>query len=107
MSSHVSEHMHQTYTRLPKLPLPTFDSNPLEWQAFWDSFTAAVESNPGLTPVQKLNYLRAQLHGDAAWVVGGFPLSNSNYSHSVELLKERFGQSHKLIEAHMECVATI
>ena len=50
-SSHasiVAECTHQTYTRLPKLPLPTFDANPLEWQAFWDSFTAAVDSNPAL-----------------------------------------------------------
>ena len=50
-ASNLTERTHQTYTRLPKLPLPTFDGNPLEWQAFWDSFTAAVDSNPGLTPV--------------------------------------------------------
>jgi len=30
----VSERTHETYTRLPKRPLPTFDGNSLEWQAF-------------------------------------------------------------------------
>ena len=58
-SSELSRGMQQTYTRLPKLLLPTFDGQALQWQSFWDSFTAAVYSNPGLTPGQKLNYLRA------------------------------------------------
>ncbi|XP_065918727.1 uncharacterized protein [Dysidea avara] len=97
----------QTYTRLPKLPLPTFDGNPLQWQTFWDSFSAAVDSNPCLTGIQKFNYLRAQLKGDASRVISGFPLSNNNYSHSVELLKERFGQSHKLVEAHMDALLNV
>ena len=117
-STHVSSHtlsdttehtrdMYQTYTRLPKLPLPTFDGNPLHWQMFWDSFTAAVHSNPCLTPVQKLNYLRAQLHGDAARVIGDFPLSDSNYPHCVTLLRERFGQQYKLVDAHMEALLNV
>ena len=110
VSSHTSiltERTHQTYTRLPKLPLPTFDGNPLEWQAFWDSFIAAVDLNPGLTPVQKLNYLRTQLHGDAGSVIGGFPLSDHNYPQCVKLLKERFGQQYKLVDAHMETLYNV
>ena len=99
--------MHMNYSRLPKLPLPTFDSNPLEWQTFWNSFSAAVDSNPNLTGIQKFNYLRAQLQGDALCVISGFPLSNNNYSHSIELLKARFGQKHKLVEAHMDALLNI
>jgi len=106
-TSDVSEHAtgtHQAYTRLPKLPLPTFNSQPLQWQPFWDAFTAAVDSNPSLTPGQKMNYLRAQLEGDAARVIGGFPLCDSNYPHCVALLKERFGQQYKLVDAHMDAL---
>jgi len=32
-------------SRLPKLDLPRFSGEPLEWQTFWDSFQAAVHSN--------------------------------------------------------------
>ena len=63
-------------SRLPKLSLPTFSGNPLLWQTFWDSFEAAVHGNPNLTRVEKFNYLRAQLEGEAARTVGGFPLTN-------------------------------
>ena len=34
----------QFTTRLPTLTLPTFSGNPLMWQTFWDSFSAAVHS---------------------------------------------------------------
>ena len=67
-------------------------------------FDAAVNSNPNLSGGQKFNYLRAQLHGDAAHVIAGFPLTNDNYSHSVTLLKDKFGQSYKLINAHMDAL---
>ena len=46
---------------LPKLALPTFSGNILEWQTFWDSYESAVHENPVLTNVQKFNYLKAQL----------------------------------------------
>ena len=64
----------------------------------------ASKSNPCLTGVQKLNYLRAQLQGEAAKVVAGFPLTNANYEHSVTLLTERYGQTHKLVQAHMQAL---
>ena len=38
-------------SRLPKLSLPTFSGNPLNWPTFWDSFEAAVHKNPHLTGI--------------------------------------------------------
>ena len=38
-------------SRLPKLSLPTFSGDPLTWQAFWDSFFAAIHSNPSLSRI--------------------------------------------------------
>ena len=77
------------------------------WQTFWDSFSAAVHTNPNLTGVQKFNYLRAQLKGDAIRVVAGFPLTDVNYQHSIMLLRERFGQPYKLINAHMQALLNL
>ena len=88
-----TSHMFQNVSRLPKLSLPTFSGDPLLWQMFWDSFNAAVHLNPTLGGVQKFNYLRAQLHCDAARVIAEFPLTDHNYEHSVTLLRDRFGQS--------------
>ena len=64
----------------------------------------AINSNPVLSDVQNLNYLRAQLQGDVARVISGFPLTNNNYLPSVELLRSRFAQPHKLVNAHMQAL---
>ena len=78
----------QTHSRLAKLTLPTFNGNPLQWQTFWDSFTAAVDANSGLSLVQNFSYLRARLQGDAARAISGLPLTDDNNEHSVSLLKK-------------------
>ena len=91
-------------SRLPKLTLPTFSGNILDWLTFWDSFRAAIHLNPNLSGVQKFNYLKAQLQGDAARTVEGFPLSDQNYLHAVTILQDRFGRTHKLVAAHMRAL---
>ena len=47
----------QNVTRLPKFSIPLFSGNTLQWQLFRDCFEAAVQNNPSITGVQKLNYL--------------------------------------------------
>ena len=69
----------QNVSRLSKLILITFDGNPLYWQSFWDSYRASVDDNPSLSDIQKFNYLRVQLLGDALRSIAGFPLTNTNY----------------------------
>ena len=86
--------------KLPKLDFKKFSGGLLNWQGFWDSFNSAIHSNPSLSPVEKLNYLRAQLEGDAADVISGLPLTNANYEQSIKLLKERYGQNEVIINVH-------
>ena len=82
--------------------MPTFSGNTLEWQPFWDGFDAAVHTNPAISEVQKLNYLRSLLKGEASQVIAGFPLTSDSYEHSLALLKDRYGTPYKLIMAHMQ-----
>ena len=82
----------------------TFSGDPLTWQTFWDSFYAAIHANTSISGIQKFNYLKAQLQGDVARAIDGLPLSESNYIHSIALLQNRFGQPHKLVNAHMKAL---
>ena len=104
MSHDVSSHIY-TYvvnnagwsvSWLPKLTLPNFDGDPLQFQTFCDSFEVGVHNNEGFTGVQKFHYLQMHLLSDAAHVIDSFPLANMNYHHSVTLLKDRFGYPYKL-----------
>ncbi|XP_065888506.1 uncharacterized protein [Dysidea avara] len=51
----------QYITRLPKLEVSKYSGDPLNWKSFWDCFESAIDLNPYLSVVQKLNYLRTQL----------------------------------------------
>ena len=100
-------HVSQNASRLPKLTLPIFGGDPLKWQTFWDSFDSAVHSNNVLTNVQKLNYLRAHLEGEAARAIAGFPLTSVNYHQSLDVLRNRFGDQQKIINAHMHALMNL
>ena len=60
--SHVSS-FSMTDVKLPKLNLPVFNGDVLQWQSFWDQFVAAVDSTD-LPDVSKFSYLRASLEGE-------------------------------------------
>ncbi|XP_068716647.1 uncharacterized protein [Montipora capricornis] len=86
--------------KLPKLDFKKFSGGLLNWQDFWDSFNSAIHSNPSLSPVEKMNSLRAQLEGDAANVISGLSLTNVNYEQSIKMLKERCGQNEVVVNVH-------
>lgn len=65
--------------RLPKLNLPTFSGKYDEWLPFFDSFTSVIHSNASLSRVQKFQYLKASLTGDASNVITSLETSDANY----------------------------
>ena len=84
------------YYRLPKISLPYFSGDILQWQSFWDSYESTIHSSVNLTDVQKFTYLKSQLEGSAASVIEGFAMTNANYARAIDLLQERFGQQQKI-----------
>ncbi|CAC5421814.1 unnamed protein product [Mytilus coruscus] len=88
--------------RLPKLDLPHFDWDVLQWSTFWDSYESIIHYNSSLTPIQKFSYLKAQLIGSAAQTIAGFALTNANYETAVCMLRKRFGHPQKIIKAYIE-----
>ena len=91
---------HSFSSHLPKLNLPVFNGDPLKWLTFWDSFDVGVNSKPGLSEVDKFNYLKAQVTGETEHAIEGFPITSGNYARAIATLKERFGQPHKVANAH-------
>ncbi|XP_071177421.1 uncharacterized protein [Mytilus edulis] len=87
--------------RLPKLTLPNFSRDILEWQYFWDSFESTIHHNSTLSDIQKFLYLKSLLQSDAANVVSGLTMTNPNYYKAIELLQNRYGQTHKISNAYM------
>ena len=67
---------------------------------FWDGFLVAVDGNERLAPAEKFVYLKGKLEGDALAAVAGLPLTNVNYPVVVDILRKRFGDKQRIIDAH-------
>ena len=88
--------------KLPKLTLRKFSGDPKYWQSFWDSFEAAVHNNDSVSKIDKFNYLKSLVEGNAASAIDGFALTADNYESAVKLLKDRFADPQMIISSHME-----
>ena len=97
----VSQSPSQVQVKLPKINLPTFDGNVFSWQPYYQSIKVSVVDNPSLADVQKLEYLMRSLKGSAAEAVKGFAVVQANYKPVLEILKERFGHTRLIFDAHV------
>lgn len=95
------------HVTLPKLEIPVFEGNPLLWQGFYDQFRVAIDENECLQDIDKFNYLKRFLGGEALKSVSGLTLSTENYKEALDLLKERYGNEQVLVSAHMEALLKI
>ncbi len=81
-----------------------FSGNTVEWMPFYDSFKAAIANNSSLGNVQKLQYLRSQLQGEALLAIEGLQLTDANYDNAIEILMEQYGRPEKIKAAHMKAI---
>ena len=61
--------------RFPKLELKKFGGQILKWQEFWDTFEATIHNNQALQPIDKFNYIRAELENEALKSIAGLKLT--------------------------------
>ena len=92
--------------RPPQLDITPFGGDILKWQEFWDAFKASVH-NAKYAAVDKLNYLKSRLKGEALEAISGYQLSNENYTVVVDMLKKRFGNQQLIVDAHYRSLSNI
>ncbi|XP_076397876.1 uncharacterized protein LOC143266125 [Megachile rotundata] len=86
--------------QLPKIDLPTFSGDPLQWESFRDLFKSLVHDVPHLSDVKKLLYLKSSLTGSAAEVIQNTPITEAGYRGAWEDLELRYGNSRLLSFSH-------
>ncbi|XP_045101470.1 uncharacterized protein LOC123498431 [Portunus trituberculatus] len=92
--------------RLPRIELPKFSGDVLEWQSFWEQFEALVGVT-NIPDVSKYGYLQSSLVGEAKRVIQGLTLTAANYHTACSVLKERFGKPERIIFAHIQALLNI
>ena len=84
--------------KLPKLQLPIFEGDILQWQEFWDIYNSAVHEQD-IPNVTKSSYLKGSLSSSAATAICGISVTNSNYPIAIHILQEKFGKREAIVEA--------
>ncbi|XP_036145647.1 uncharacterized protein LOC118646570 [Monomorium pharaonis] len=87
--------------KLPTINLPNFDGDYNAWLCFYDNFKTTIHDNSDLKPVQKLQYLKSCLKGDAAQIIESLATSAENYEIAWNLVVERFDNKRIIIQNHV------
>lgn len=87
--------------KLPRLDLPKFSGDVLQWTSFHDLFTSMVH-NQVISNSQKLQYLKISLTGEAATLIQSFDVTDANYVEAWSILKTRYQNERFLIQSHLQ-----
>lgn len=85
---------------LPKIDLPKFDGRIETWITFKDAFHTLIHTQPGLSKIQKLHYLRLSLSGKAEAAIGAFSITEDNYEAAWRHLYEIYDNKRALVLRH-------
>ena len=103
----VSSTSNSNVCRLPKMDLPIFKGDPLKWKGFWDQFQVSIHENERISDIDRFNFLKKYLGGEALNTLSGLNLNAENYKDAIALLKDRYGNEQILISAHMESLLKV
>ncbi|XP_055632920.1 uncharacterized protein LOC129773346 [Toxorhynchites rutilus septentrionalis] len=87
--------------KLPRVNIPIFSRNFLEWQSFIDLFESSVDNNASLQDGQKLYFLKSNLAGEAASLISHLRIEDANYSTALQKLKERYNRPLEIAAQHI------
>lgn len=90
--------------KLPTITLPKFDGKYEEWLSFEDSFKTLVHDNVKIPTVQKFNYLKSCLIGNAAQVIHSLTTTAENYEIAWNLLREGYSNKRIIIQNHVKAL---
>ena len=93
--------------KLPKIKIPVFTGNVLEWPSFWNMFTEMVDKHDQYSDIEKMNFLLMHLGESVKLIVKNFSLESQNYRNVLDLLKDRFENKSKIQAAHFQALMTI
>jgi hypothetical protein len=79
----------------------------IEWPPLWDSWQINYDSNADLNEVQKLEYLKQCLKGQALETVKHLVLIGSNYQIAMDTLEKKYADKRKIIARHFDAIVAI
>lgn len=90
--------------RLPKISIPRFSGDLIDWPQFRDVFKSLVHEETTLTPVEKFHYLIGSLSGEALRLATSFTIVGDNYESAWKSLINRYDNKRILAATYIRRV---
>ncbi|XP_066595473.1 uncharacterized protein [Prorops nasuta] len=90
--------------KLPEAPLPTFGGRYENWLTFKNAFNNLIGSRTELSEIDKLQYLKSSLVGEAANKLKILSIDGLNYTRAWELLEKAYEVKRILISRHLSLI---
>ncbi|KAJ4437471.1 hypothetical protein ANN_17615 [Periplaneta americana] len=88
--------------RLPPIKLQPFSGDVETWARFWEQFESSIDKNPSLSTINKHTFLRGYLEDEPKQFVDGIPVISETYEETKKILRTRFGDKNRIIQAHLD-----
>lgn len=97
-----TSHRHSIEVRLPKINIPIFDGNYMEWQSFFDIYTSTIHERENLTGAQKFQYLKGVLKGEPATLIRHLSVTDASYNEALQKLIQRYDRKRHAVNAFIK-----
>ena len=85
--------VYTTGVKLPKISVPSFKGDLLNWSSFWEQFNITIHSKEPLTDAEKLAYMYLKdslKDGPARHAIEGLAQTSKNYVEAITCLRKRY-----------------
>ena len=89
----------------PKLSIPKFNGDVLNWRTFWEQFQVWIENRDQLSDAEKLAYLKDALKdGFAECIIQGLTQIAGTYDKVFKCLLNRYDRPRLIDQAHVRAI---
>uniref|UniRef100_A0A1B0DIL1 Uncharacterized protein n=1 Tax=Phlebotomus papatasi TaxID=29031 RepID=A0A1B0DIL1_PHLPP len=88
--------------KLPTLEVPDFSGDRTQWPNFKGMFLSIVHNNRRLSDIQRLQYLKSLVSGNALKLIRNVPMSEQGYDSAWRLLMKHFDDAFTVVHHEIE-----
>lgn len=105
-SSNSSFGVSRTTPPLPRISLPKFNREFIEWETFRDHFRSVID-NADLPDITRMQYLLSCLKGEASDLIKTLPITKTNFKVAWKVLLSRYDNHRGLVQEHIHALHSL
>jgi hypothetical protein len=93
--------------KLAPTRLEPFSGDVETWERFWEQFHSSIDQDKSLSTINKQVFLRGYQEGKPKALVDGIAIMASTFKETKRILKARYGDRSRIIQAHLDYLENV